>query len=87
MDIIIEDGSHTFDANVSFLEGSLPHLRGGGFYAVEDIVLKWADAWYDKLENDWVKRYPDCEFAFVVVPNPLNRLFDNNLLVVRRLEA
>jgi hypothetical protein len=30
VDIIIEDGLHTFEANVSFLEELLDHLRPGG---------------------------------------------------------
>ena len=37
-DIIIEDGLHTFEANVSFLEESLDHLCPGGIYVTEDIT-------------------------------------------------
>jgi hypothetical protein len=87
MDLIIEDGLHTFEANISFLEGSLEQLRPGGTYVIEDIVQKWADAWCDRLQNVYVKRYPTYQFALVILPNPLNRFFDNNLLVVRRREA
>lgn len=84
MDIIIEDGLHTFEANVSFLEGSLNHLRPGGIYVIEDILWKWVEEWYDRLETIYSKRYPTYEFAFVVLPNPLNPRWDNNLLVIRR---
>jgi hypothetical protein len=83
MDIIIEDGLHTFEANVSFLEGSLEHLRPGGIYVIEDIKQGTVDRWYDQLEMIYSLRYKNYEFAFVVLPNYLNHL-DNNLLVIRR---
>jgi hypothetical protein len=40
VDIIIEDGLHSLEANVAFLEGSLDHLRPGGIYVTEDIMWK-----------------------------------------------
>jgi len=79
-DIIIEDGLHTFEANVSFLEGSLDHLRPGGIYVTEDIGWDSIDKWYDRLETIYSKQYPKYEFAFVVLSNRGH----NNLLVVRR---
>lgn len=81
-DIIIEDGLHTFEANVSFLEGSLDHLRSGGLYICEDIMLDCVDKWYDRLENVYAKRYPNFEFAFTRLPHGGN--WANNILVVRR---
>jgi SAM-dependent methyltransferase len=80
VDIIIEDGLHTFEANVSFLEGSLDHLRPGGIYIAEDIMWSDVDKWYDRLEAIYSKKYPTFEFAFVVLANH----GCNNLLVVRR---
>ncbi len=83
MDIIIEDGLHTFEANVSFLEGSLDHLRPGGVYVTEDILGKLANNWYEWAEA-FAKRYPSHEVAFVILPNSVNPDWDNNLLIVRR---
>jgi hypothetical protein len=83
MDIIIEDGLHTYDANVSFLEGSLEHLRPGGIYVIEDIAQEAVDRWYDRLETIYSKRYKTYDFAFVVLPNSFNNLY-NDLLVIRR---
>src|SRR6184192_3808853 len=71
---------YTFEANVSFLEGSLDHLRPGGIYVAEDIMWSDVDKWYDRLEAIYSKKYPTYEFAFVVLAN---RGCDN-LLVVRR---
>jgi hypothetical protein len=82
VDIIIDDGLHTFEANVSFLEGSLDHLHPGGIYVIEDIMWNSVERWYDRLETIYSKQYPNYEFAFVASPDPRNRA--NNLLVVRR---
>jgi hypothetical protein len=83
-DIIIDDGLHTFEANVSFLEGSLENLRPGGIYITEDILQDQVDNWYSRLETVYSRQYPMHEFAFVVLPDPNNR--DHNMLVARRKE-
>lgn len=83
MDIIIDDGLHTFEGNISFLEGSLQHLRPGGFYVVEDILQEAIGTWIKALEAVYSKRYPDHEFALLELPNSYNH-FDNNLLVIRK---
>ncbi len=80
-DIIIEDGLHTLEANISFLEGSLNHLRPGGIYITEDIMLDCVDEWHHRLETAYSKKYPTYEFAFVVLPGGGDA---NNLLVIRR---
>ena len=82
-DIIIEDGLHTFEANVSFLEASLDHLRPGGIYVVEDIGWEDIERWYERLETVYSKQYPTHEFAFVV----LAKHEYNNMLVIRRPEG
>src|SRR5215469_9206798 len=63
VDIIIDDGLHTFDANIYFLEGSLDQLRPGGIYVVEDIGWDSFDRWYSRLDTVYSKRYPTHEFA------------------------
>jgi hypothetical protein len=83
MDIIIDDGLHTFEANTSFLEGSLERLRPGGFYVIEDIHRQTIEKWYNKLEMIYSKQFPNHEFALVALPNSFNDQ-DNNLLVIRR---
>ena len=82
-DIIIEDGLHTFEANVSFLEGSLGHLRPGGIYITEDIIDDDVERWYERLESTYSKGYPKYEFAFVILP--YGKRDANNMLVIRRI--
>lgn len=79
-DIIIEDGLHTFEASVSFLEGSLGQLGPGGTYITEDIAWYDLEKWGDQIEMVYSKRYPEYEFALVVQVEHGH----NNLLVVRR---
>jgi hypothetical protein len=83
MDILIEDGLHTVEAGLSFLDGSLEQLRPGGVYVVEDIGRSMVDDWYDQLEAIYSKRYSNYEFALARLPNPTNSP-DNNLLIIRR---
>ena len=81
VDIVIEDGLHTFEANISFLEGSLSHLNPGGIYICEDIGWEFFDEWHDRIKTKYLELFPRHEFAFVV----LNNRGYNNLLVVHRV--
>ena len=83
LDLIIEDGLHTFEGSVSFLENSIECLRPGGMYVVEDIECSMVSRWDDQLKTIYSQRYPTYAFALVLLPNASNS-FDNNLLVVRR---
>jgi hypothetical protein len=82
-DILVEDGLHTFEANISFLNGALERLRPGGIYVVEDIRGETMKEWPNHLGSVLAKQFPKHEFALVALPNPLNEC-DNNLLIIRR---
>jgi len=79
-DIIIEDGLHTFEANISFLEESLQHLCPGGVYIVEDIGWEDFERWYELLDTVYSKQYAGHGFAFVALADHGY----NNLLVICR---
>lgn len=83
MDIIIDDGYHSFEANISFLDGSLKHLHPRGIYIVEDITRGALEEWRTVLENTYSHRFPNHEFVLVELPNAMNN-DDNNMLVIRR---
>lgn len=82
-DIIIDDGLHTFEANTSFLEGSIEHLRPGGFFVIEDILRDALERWRERLETVYSRRFPDHEFVLLELPNSANT-YDNNMLVIRQ---
>jgi hypothetical protein len=85
VDILIDDGLHTFEGNTSFLDGSLEHLRPGGIYVIEDIENETIEKWRNQLETICFKRYPNHEFALLTAPNSRNTS-DNNMLVIRRCQ-
>jgi hypothetical protein len=56
MDIILDDGLHSFAANTIFLKYSFPHLKRGGFYIIEDILMtesNLADFYHYMLANHY----------------------------------
>jgi hypothetical protein len=81
-DIMVEDGLHTYDANICFLVHSLHKLSPGGYYIMEDIV-------HHRLEQyaQWIRenrdKYPDYTFELIVMQSTVNT-FDNCLMVVHR---
>jgi hypothetical protein len=83
VDTIIDDGLHTFEGNTSFLEESLDHIRPGGVYVIEDIAKDTIERWRNHLDTICSKRFPNHEFALVMLPNALNE-YDNNMLIVLR---
>jgi hypothetical protein len=83
LDIILDDGLHTFEANVSFLNESLAHLRVGGVFVVEDILHETIERWREQLTVFYSRSFPNYEFVFLELPNSSNH-HDNNLLVIQR---
>jgi len=83
-DIIIEDGLHTFDANVCFFEHSIHKLKPNGYFIIEDIKNDEKHLFINKIK-EWETKYTDCTFTFLKIPSSRNRN-DNNLVVVYRKE-
>lgn len=79
-DIIIEDGLHTFAANVCFFENSIHKLKTHGYYIIED-VLKEDEPFFIEKIKEWQLMYPDCVFTMMTIPSTKNH-FDNALVVI-----
>lgn len=79
LDIIIEDGLHTFEANYSFLVNSLDHLKKGGIYVVEDI--KEPDK-FRAILDELKERYNLAYIGLVEIPKENSG--DNNLLIIQK---
>jgi hypothetical protein len=82
-DIIIEDGLHTYDANVCFFENSIHKLKNKGYYIIEDIKDSDISLFKHKIENEWSSMYPNLTFEFVLNKHMLRD--DNNLLVIKKI--
>ncbi len=79
-DIIIEDGLHTFHANVCFFENSIHKLKQNGYFIIEDILLGEECLFENKIK-EWETQYKDCSFTLLKIPSSTNP-HDNTLLVV-----
>ena len=82
IDILIEDGLHTYAASISFLEGSLQRVRPGGYYVVEDVSRDDLQLWREQIPI-YTKRFPGHDFVIAELPSANNN-YDNNLVVVQR---
>jgi len=85
VDLIIDDGLHTFEGNTSFLRASLEKLRPEGYYFIEDIESARIGDWCSLLSEELVSKYAGYQFALVTLPNKRNP-FDNTMLVAHRPE-
>lgn len=74
-DIIIDDGLHTFEANMNFLENSFHKLKEGGIYIIEDIFESKKQEFEDKLKS------LGYTYQILSIPNPSNN-FDNVLGII-----
>jgi hypothetical protein len=79
-DIILDDGLHTFDANVCFFENSIHKLKQNGYFIIEDILSTYENLFINKIK-EWEIQYKDCSFRLLKIPSSRN-IFDNTLLVV-----
>jgi hypothetical protein len=79
-DIIIEDGLHTFNANVCFFENSIHKLKPNGYYIIEDILLDEIPLFIKKI-NKWETLYKNLTFTLLKIPSQRNP-YDNNLIII-----
>lgn len=81
-DVIIEDGLHTFNANVCFFENSIHKLKQNGYFIIEDILISEKKLFENKIK-EWEAKYTNLSFTLLCIPSTRNKI-DNNLLVVCR---
>ena len=82
-DIIIDDGLHEYQANVTFFENSIYKLKINGYYIIEDIFNDYYIKFQAKI-NIWKNNYNNFDFTIITIPSEVNNS-DNRLLVVKRL--
>ena len=80
-DIIVEDGLHTFEANVCFFENSIHKLKKGGYYIIEDIRNDTLERWNSQLEQ-WKEKYSNHTYKLLIIPSRRNHA-DNTLLIIQ----
>lgn len=81
-DIIIEDGLHIFDSNVTFFSNSWHKLKVGGIYIIEDIMYYTLEQWKHKIQ-EWSLQFENYTFRVCIIPHETNP-HDNTILIVQR---
>ena len=82
-DIIIEDGLHSFSANICFFDNSIHKLAVGGYYIIEDIIKDEIHLFVDVIET-WKIKHSNLTFNLISIPCLIND-YDNTVLVVKRI--
>lgn len=79
-DVILEDGLHTYEANIHFFENSFFKVKKGGYYIIEDIVEKYTflyEDYFEKCKNQFE------EYQIIKLDNDINPI-DNVLLIIKK---
>jgi len=77
-DIIVDDGLHTVDANVTFLKNSIHKLKDNGTYIIEDVIFDYIPDMKAKLnEIDGIN------FEIKILYHPTNH-HDNCLVIIKK---
>ncbi len=79
--IIIDDGLHLPDANLTFFENSIHKLQEGGVYIIEDIDPQYSESFL-KLIEVCKERYPHLNCRFVHIETATNEKPVQNYLFV-----
>lgn len=79
-DFIIEDGLHTYDANISFFENSFHKLKKGCYYIIEDVLVSEIDRYEQYFKNC---KLTFNEYQILNLHNPGNNM-DNVLVIIKK---
>ena len=79
MDIIIDDGYHSFEANINFFENSIKNLNENGYFVIEDIHRKPSNI------IKFHKYFSRSKYNFQIVDlkHPIN-ISDNCLILIKK---
>ena len=79
MDIIIDDGFHSFEANINFFENSIKNLNENGYFIIEDIHRKPSNI------IKFYKYFSHSKYNFQIIDlkHPIN-ISDNCLILIKK---
>ena len=79
MDIIIDDGFHSFEANTIFFENSFENLNSRGYYIIEDIHRK------PKNIKKYFNYFKKIKVQFQIIDLPhKNNIHDNCVILIKK---
>ncbi len=80
-DLILEDGLHTFEANVCFFENSIHKLNDNGFFIIEDINTSNVERMREKC-REWTSKF-NVDAKVYMIEHTYNNC-DNNIVVIHK---
>jgi hypothetical protein len=80
-DIIIDDGLHEINANLTFLENSLHKLKQDGIYIIEDIVFTMVAEYKSRLDE--LKQKINFDYSVKILDHHTNKS-DNCLIIITK---
>jgi hypothetical protein len=83
-DIIIDDGLHDYEANITFMVNSFHKLKINGYFIIEDILHNQMKLFESYFSNTTYK------YQILKLPHPLpitgeRNIYDNNLIIVQKI--
>jgi len=82
-DIIVDSGIESFKEKCFFFKKALKMLNPQGFYFMENLKKEEINAIQLQI-SDWKEYFPNCEYFFEVMENPLNKR-ETPLVIVQKL--
>ena len=82
LDVIIDDGLHSFSANFNTLLTCIHKLKKNGLYIIEDLKQETVEL-FEKCKNDLKNTLNVKSIEIVEIPYENNTL-DNRLLVIKK---
>lgn len=79
-DVILEDGLHTYEANIHFFENSFHKVKDNGLYIIEDVLVSEIDKYKTYFDNCKTKFKA---YQIIDLYNPGNKM-DNVLIVIKK---
>jgi len=78
-DIILEDGLHSFESNLTFLENSLCRLKKGGLFIIEDLSPETVYK-FTGIKESLIKKFNlQC---LQILPIPTEQPYDNTIIII-----
>jgi hypothetical protein len=84
-DVVIDSTDHPFDEKIDFFQRCFDHLVPQGFFFIEELKEEDGEK-ISRQISDWKSRYPNCEFFYEVVHNPMKHT-DHPLIIVQKMSV
>jgi hypothetical protein len=84
MDIILDDGIHTFTENFNLFSTMFEYLNDGGIYIIEDLKGETRDE-FQKRKHEICSKFQNIDlYEIIDIPYVRNQ-FDNRILIITKL--